>query len=213
MKTRGGRLLSYADVRDPSRQVANAVSDEESRKHNTVVEVAAVTYFFEKEASRWKSLQPMDHDNPGFDVKAVAFDGGDEVIEVKGQGGAWTEEGVALTPTELVWAERMRDRYWLCVVEFATDVNRRQHYLVRDPFGLTQQFRFDNGWKAMAIAIPARPERPEPGLFITVKDVGKGRILKVKGNGQFTKLQIEFEDGRQLFSKLFNPATMTLSVD
>jgi hypothetical protein len=65
----------------------------------------------------------------------------------------------------------------------------------------------------MAIAIPARPERPEPGLFITVKDVGNGRILKVKGNGQFTKLQIEFEDGRQLFSKLFNPATMTLSVD
>lgn len=212
-KTRSGRLLSYVDVRDPTKQATDAVSDEQASKHNTVVEVAAVKYFLEKEAGRWKSLQEMDHLNPGFDVTAVSFDGNDEVIEVKGQGGAWTEEGVALSPRELIEAERRRDRYWLCVVEFATDANRRQHYLVQDPFGLTQQFRFDKGWKGMAITVAARPRRPEPGLFIQIPGEGKGRILKVKGSGQFTKLQIEFEDGRQLFSKLFNPATMTLSTD
>jgi hypothetical protein len=212
-RTRSGRLLSYADVKDQSKQAPDAVSAEKDKKHNTIVEIAAVKHFFEMEASRWKSLQEMDHDNPGFDVKAVAFDGADEVIEVKGQGGAWTEEGVALTPTELVEAHRMRGHYWLCVVEFATDVNRRQHYLIRDPFGLTQQFRFDNGWKSMAITVPVRPERPEPGFFIQVPGEGKGRIVKVKGSGQFTKLQIQFEGGRQLFSKLFNPATMTLSTN
>ena len=155
----------------------------------------------------------MPPGNPGFDIKAVAADRREEYIEVKGQGGAWTEEGVALTPTELAKAHSARDRYWLCVVEYATDDNRRQLFLVQDPFGLTMQFRFDKGWKAMAKTIAARPQRPEVGMFVTIANEGKGRITKIKGSGQLAKLHIEFEDGRQSFSKVFNPATMTLSYE
>lgn len=215
VRTKRGRLLSYADTSDLTKPSVSpdAEPDAEAAKRNRAVEQAAVKYFLEKAAPQWKSVEVMPPGNPGFDIKAVAVDGREEYIEVKGQGGAWTEEGVALTPTELAKAHSARDRYWLCVVEFVTDDNRRQLLLVQDPFGLTTQFRFDKGWKAMAKTIAARPQRPEVGMSVTIANEGKGRITKVKGSGQLAKLHIEFGDGRQSFSKVFNPTTMTLSYE
>lgn len=214
-RTKRGRLLSYADTSDPTTLSVSpdAEPDPEAAKRNRAVEQAAVKYFLEKAAPQWKSVEVMPPGNPGFDIKAAAMDGREEYIEVKGQGGAWTEEGVALTPTELAKAHSARDRYWLCVVEYANDDNRRQLFLVQDPFGLTTQFRFDKGWKATAKTIAVKPQRPEVGMFVTIANEGKGRIIKVKGSGQFTKMHIEFEGGRQSFSKVFNPATMTMSYE
>jgi hypothetical protein len=214
-RTKRGRLLSYADTSDPTKPSVSpdTEQDPEAVKRNRAVEQAAVKYFLEKAAPQWKSVEVMPPGNPGFDIKAAAMDGREEYVEVKGQGGAWTEEGVALTPTELAKAHSARDRYWLCVVEHATDDNRRQLFLVQDPFGLTTQFRFDKGWKAMAKTIAAKPQRPEVGMFVTIANEGRGRIARVKGSGQLAKLHIEFEDGRQSFSKVFNPTTMTLSYE
>lgn len=210
-----GRLLSYADTSDQTKPSVSpdAEPDPEAAKRNRTVEQAAVKYFLEKAASQWKFVEVMPPGNPGFDIKALTVDGREEYIEVKGLGGAWTEAGVALTPTELAKANSARGRYWLCVVEYATDDNRRQLFLVQDPFGLTTQFRFDKGWKAIAKTVAARPQRPEVGMFVTIVNEGKGRITKVKGGGQLAKLHIEFEGGRQSFSKVFNPATMTLSYE
>jgi hypothetical protein len=215
MRTKKGRLLSYAEPTDPSvhQSSSEAAPDSSLDKHKRAVEQAAVKYFLETASGQWQTLEEMPHENPGFDIRALAFDGREEVIEVKGQGGAWTEEGVALTPTELAKAHSMRDRYWICVVEYAIDENRRQLSLVRDPFGLTNQFRFDKGWKAVALTLSVRPTKPEVGMFVVVPGEGKGRIVKVKGSSQFAKLHIALEDGRQVFSKVFNPATMTLSFD
>jgi len=214
-RTKKGRLLSYAESALPTESDPDALSpaDREGSKHRTAVEQAAVRYFLETAAGNWKSLEEMPHNNPGFDVRALAFDGLEEVIEVKGQGGAWTEEGIALTPIELAKAYSMRSRYWLCVVEYAIDENRRQLSLVRDPFGLTSQFRFDKGWKTAAFKVVAKPQRPEPGMFVVISGEGKGRIVKVKGNSLLAKLHIEFEDGRQVFTKIFNPSTMTLTFE
>ena len=65
----------------------------------------------------------------------------------------------------------------------------------------------------MAVTVAVIPKKPEVGMFVVVPGEGKGRIVKVKGSSQFAKLHITLEDGRQVFSKVFNPATMTLSVD
>ena len=121
--------------------------------------------------------------------------------------------GVALTPTELLKASKERDRYWLCVVEYATDEDRRQLYLVNNPFGSADQFRFDKGWKGKATTIAAKPTRPAKGLFVTVAGQGKALIIGVKGAGKLVKLDLKFEDGRKRFGKLFEPNTMQLSVD
>jgi hypothetical protein len=173
---------------------------------------AAVEYFLATQASRWKSLVPMPHNNPGFDVMAIAHDGADEFIEVKGQGAGWTEDGVALTPTELMTAQKHGDRYWLCVVEHVQDEKRRALYLLQNPYGLTQQFRFDSGWKSAAMSQAAVPLRPEVGLFVDIPGVGRGRILSFKKANQFYKLHVVLDGGGQVH-KLFNPATMRLSAE
>lgn len=208
-RTKAGRLMSYAagpgDVDRPSRDddPARAAAREATGR-------AAVEYFLTTQAARWKALTEMPHNNPGFDIHGITDDDKDEYIEVKGQSGAWTEDGVALTPTELMTAQQKGDRYWLCVVEYAQDEKRRQLYLLRNPYGLTQQFRFDVGWKSAAESVATVPLKPEKDLYIDMPGVGRGRILSVRGKGRFFNLHVILDDGRQV-NKPFNPAKMTLS--
>jgi hypothetical protein len=161
------------------------------------------------ERDRWKSLTEMPHNNPGFDVHAIAHDGEEEFIEVKGQSGPWTEIGVALTPKELETALEKRERYWLCVVEYVHDERRRNLHLLPDPYGLTQQFRFDSGWKSATISAEPAALRPAKGMYIEMPEIGRGMILSVRSKGRFYDLHLVMDDGRQV-NKPFNPATMRL---
>jgi hypothetical protein len=210
-RKKSGRLLSYvigpseADKTGSADAAAKAAAREATGSE-------AVRCFMTTQAGRWKSLREMPHNNPGFDVLALTHDDEEEYIEVKGQSGAWTEEGVALTPTELLTAQAKGDRYWLCVVEYVQDDQRRRLHLLRDPFGLTQQFRFDVGWKSAAETVATLPVRPRKDMRIDMADIGRGRILSVRDKGRFFNLHVMLEDGRQV-NKLFNPATMTLSKD
>jgi hypothetical protein len=85
-------------------------------------------------------------------------------------------------------------------------------HLLRDPFGLTQQFRFDVGWKSAMESADAAPLKPQKDLYIDMHNVGRGRIVSVRDKGRFFNLHVILEDGRQV-NKLFNPATMTLLRD
>lgn len=210
-KQKSGRLMSYAAPSGAPDQMTGS-DDPAKAAVREALGKAAVEYFLATQASRWRSLVPMPHNNPGFDVRATAHDGVDEYIEVKGQGGAWTEDGVALTPTELMAAREHGERYWLCVVEHVQDEKRRALYLLQNPYGLTQQFRFDSGWKSAAMSQAAVPLRPEVGLFVDIPGVGRGRILSFKKANQFYKLHVVLDGGGQVH-KLFNPATMRLSAE
>ncbi len=209
IRTKTGRLLSYA-VGPGEADQPNSNDDPAKAAAREATGRAAVAYFMTTQAERWKSLTEMPHNNPGFDVQAIANDGHEEFIEVKGQSGAWTEAGVALTPTELMAAQQKGDRYWLCIVEYAEEDSRRQLHLLRNPYGLTQQFRFDVGWKSVAESITTVTLEPEKDIYIDVPSVGRGRILSVRNKGKFFHLHVILDDGRQVF-KLFNPAKMRLS--
>jgi hypothetical protein len=208
-RTKAGRLLSYAAGPEEMDQV-NSDDDAEKAAAREAVDHAAVAYFMTTQVGRWKSMTEMPHSNPGFDIQAIADDDQEEFIEVKGQSGAWTEEGVALTPTELMTSQQKQDRYWLCVVEYAQDEKRRQLHLLRNPYGLTQQFRFDVGWKSVAESFAAVALTPEKGMYIEMPGVGCGRILSVRDKGRFFHLHVILDDGSQV-NKPFNPARMTLS--
>lgn len=209
-RAKSGRLMSYAAA--PGSADRAGEDDLVKAAAREALGKAAVEYFLATQTSRWKSLVPMPHYNPGFDVLAIAHDGTDEFIEVKGQGASWAEDGVALTPTELMCAQKHGDRYWLCVVEHVEDEKRRALYLLQNPYGLTQQFRFDSGWKTAAINQIAVPLKPAVGLYIDIPGVGRGRILSLKKANQFYKLHVMLDGGGQT-NKLFNPATMKLSVE
>lgn len=208
-RTRSGRLLSYAEgPPDPNRPPPDG--GQEQAEVRDAVGKAAVAYAMATLEKRWMSLTEMPHYNPGYDLLARDAAGEEDFIEVKGQGGAWTQEGVALTPTELLMAQKKGERYWLCVVEFAQDEKRRQLSLVKNPFGQAQQFRFDVGWKAAAEKISGAPLVPDKGLYVDIVGVGFGRIISVRGKGKFFNIHVILQGGKNA-NLLFNPARMTLS--
>lgn len=208
-RTKAGRLLSYAaGPGDTDR--SNPDDDPAKVAARVATERAAVEYFMTTQAARWKSLTEMPQNNPGFDVLAIAEDDQEEFIEIKGQSGAWTEEGVALTPHELMTAQQKGEQFWLCIVEFAQDDKRRQLHLVRNPYGMIQQFRFDKGWKSVADSVEMAPLKPDKDMYIDMPGVGRGRIVSVRGKGKFFNLHVLLDDGRQV-NKLFNPAKMALT--
>jgi hypothetical protein len=215
-RTKSGRLLSYTEAakRGDTTQDDEDESNPEVLRRKAAVEKAGVDHFLATATGQWRDVEVMPPNNPGFDIRATARDGRVEFIEVKGQSGAWTEVGVALTTREMLKAEEERERYWLCVVEYATDESKRQLYLVNNPFGLVDQFRFDKGWKGAATVFAARPTHPREGLLVTIAGEGKARILAVKGNARLAKIDYQLvTDGQKRFNKLFQPNTMILSVD
>jgi len=206
---RTGRLLSYAEgPPDPNRPPPEG--GQEQAEARDAIGKAAVAYAMATLAERWASLTEMPHYNPGYDLLARNAAGEEDFIEVKGQGGAWTQEGVALTPTELLMAQKKGDHYWLCVVEFAQDEKRRQLSLVKNPFGQAQQFRYDVGWKAAAEKFSGAPSVPDKGLYIDIAEVGLGRIISVRTKGKFHNIHVILQGGKQA-NVVFNRAKMTLS--
>jgi len=151
----------------------------------------------------------MPFNNEGFDVQRTASDGSTEYIEIKGQSGLWTEVGITLTPSELLYAQRFRGRYFLYIVEFATQPERRTLYRIQDPFGKVTQFRFDSGWKG--IATTADIVEPAPGLKIELPE-GLGRIIEARRAGRFFQLQVQLGE-HPTRTVLFVPGKMRLVSD
>jgi hypothetical protein len=157
-------------------------------------------------------MEVMPPNNPGFDIRAVSSDGEEALVEVKGQSGPWTREGVAVTRRELKTAAAAGSSYWLAVVEYALNPDRRAAYLVQDPFTRTSQFRFDSGWRAVATrGAPARLV-PASGMRVSLPGVGDGVIVSVKAKGRFFKLHVQLNAGGQVH-RVFNPDTMSLFSD
>jgi len=200
-----GRLLSYAEPRagndrEPSEE---AGQDAELRREIAMV---AVNFVIEREREEGHQVQEMPFNNEGFDLQRAAANGSMEYIEVKGQSGLWTEMGIVLTPAELQYAQRFRERYFLYVVEFANDPERRTLYRIQDPFGKVMQFRFDSGWKA--IATTTDTIEPAAGLKIQL-DEGIGTIVEVRRAGQFFSLRVQIADASPK-TVLFVPGKMQL---
>jgi len=208
--TSSGRLISYAEIGKDSTE-AGELSVEVTVSRDATAK-AAVKHFLEEHQAKWISLTEMPHSNPGFDIKATSFDGVEEYIEVKGQTNGWTEEGVILTPTELMKAIEAGDRYWLYVVEFAQDENRRRSYLIKNPFENTNQFRFDSGWKAVAQKNSLENLQLKIGLYVNIPNVGKVKIEDIRAHGQIYKIYY-LDDSQNKTSKIFEPSKMILSKD
>lgn len=208
----GHRLLSYVELAPTD--ITQAPSPDPAARPNNrdITAQAAVQYFLQTQQAKWASLEEMPPYNKGFDIRAIAHDGSEHLIEIKGQSAAWTAAGIAMTPSELLCAADKREHYWLCIVEHATQPGRQILHTVNDPFGRADQFRFDSGWKAAAtLEASVSSLAPAPGLHIEMQDIGSGIILSVKKTGSmFYKIHVHLTDGRQVF-KVFDPARMRLS--
>lgn len=206
------RLLSYAEP-VTNHNTSEDLEEKDSTdfiKHKKQVERSAIDYFLKHTEKYWKSVDEMPPNNPGYDFTGISLDNKEEFIEIKGQSGAWTEEGVALTQMELRSADKYRERYWLCVVEYALDEGRRKIWFIRNPFGNTNKFRFDRGWKDIAEKNNSNSLYPQAGLYVYIPDIGKAKIIDVLGNGKLLRLKLQLPND-DLVNKIYTPATMIVS--
>lgn len=204
-------MISYAESASHAGSLKDPLDGIALASNRDATAQAAVGHFLATQAGKWASLEEMPPNNKGFDIRATAHDGRQHFIEVKGQSEGWTLAGVALTPSELLCAAEHREQFWLCVVEYARTESARVLHLVNNPFGATNQFRFDSGWRGIATTEVKAALAPAPGLRIEMDGVGTGTIFSVKKAGSlFCKVHVFLSDGSQVH-RVFDPAKMRLS--
>ena len=96
-------------------------------------------------------LECMPPNNPGFDLMERGPDGQPvKWVEVKAMKGTLQDHPVGLSRTQFEYAQKLRESYWLYVVENAGVQGQARLITIRDPAGKAQTFTFDHGWTAMA---------------------------------------------------------------
>jgi hypothetical protein len=110
------------------------------------IEEAAICFIVEREPL----LERTPTNNPGFDLfEGESLENPVRFVEVKAKRGEWNGM-VALSEDQFHLAENERERFWLYVVEFTKDAERRRLHRVQDPAGKARYFTFDHGWKSLA---------------------------------------------------------------
>ena len=174
--------VSYGDHDDDRKKTSQGDS-----RHLRVGE-AAVQIVIEHEKRKGRQARSMAHTNPGYDV--ISDCNGEEIryIEVKGTEAAWGERGVALTPTQFLYAKRNPDRdYWLYVVEDVFSRIPRIHE-IQNPSDKVDRFVFDGGWRQAAESAEGKEfEMPTPSHGDEVLEDGNviGIVESTLESGRF----------------------------
>ena len=188
------RLLSY--VRRKQEEVSEGPEGQSaSREHNIAVEFLARKEVCAFEKARGRIAEQMAQTHPGYDV--ISHDpltGEERLIEVKGVASEWNQTGVGLSRTQFSNAQDYGDRYWLYVVEFASDPDHAHIHDIRNPAMQVTSFMFDGNWREAATDESADPtKRFVPGVRIHHQSMGTGEIVDVGVRGSTKLLTIRFD--------------------
>lgn len=104
-------------------------------------------------------LEPMlrrtPDGNPGFDLYETDSSGRQvRWVEVKSMTGSLEDRPVGLSHTQFDCAREKGDKYWLYVVEHATDPAQARVLRIQDPVAHARTFTFDRGWREIARLAP-----------------------------------------------------------
>lgn len=148
---RRSRLRSYV-------LPANDETDASDTTGRSLVDEAGIRCVLAVEDAEGRSAQPQPHNNPGFDVVSRS-PGGELVrhIEVKSTDGPWDDMGVGLSPRQFEFSRDHPGTFWLYVVEYATDDRRARVFGIPDVASKIEEYRFDDGWAAVAEHLSSWP--------------------------------------------------------
>ena len=187
------RLLSY--VRQNQGGDSQAVNQENPSEHNLAVEAVARSAVCAYERDRGRFAEQMAQTHPGYDIiSRNPLTGEDRFIEVKGVNGEWNQTGVGLSRLQFSNAQDYGDRYWLYVVEFASDPEHIRVHPIRSPATQVTSFMFDGNWREAVTE-----ERADPSSMFTLgarihhQDMGPGTIRDVVSRGSTKLLTILFD--------------------
>ena len=187
------RLLSYVRKKQEGRLETD--DEEGPSEHNLAVEVLARSAVCAYEKERGRVTEQMAQTHPGYDlISCNPLTGEDRLIEVKGVNGEWNQTGVGLSRLQFRNAQDYGDRYWLYVVEFASDPDHLRVHPIRSPATQVTSFMFDGNWRDAVTEERADPSSLfAPGVRIYHEDMGPGTIRDVVPRGSTKLLTILFD--------------------
>jgi hypothetical protein len=153
-------------------------------------------------------LEKAPVNNKGYDIQELNAKGAVvRYIEVKTLTGVWGEGGVAVTNSQLEFAQA-HDNWWLFVVENINTL-KPNVYLFENPVQEANRFMFDYSWKQLSKADTKVYEKiPQLGDKYKLQD-GVYEICKVDKMGTFHKVILqELNTGEQI-KKKYDPAWET----
>ena len=188
------RLLSY--VRRKQEEASEGAEGRSaSTEHNLAVEAVARNAVCADEEVKGRIAEQMAQTHPGYDI--VSHDpltSEERLIEVKGVAGEWNQTGVGLSRTQFSNAQDYGDRYWLYVVEFASDPKHLRIHRIQNPAMQVTSFMFDGNWREAVTDECADPTmRFVPGVRVHHESMGTGEILDVVVRGSTKLLTIRFD--------------------
>jgi len=154
--------------------------------------------------SKSNRLEKAPVNNKGFDIRELNSDGTVvRYIEVKTLTGVWAEGGVAVTESQLEFAQ-VNDEWWLFVVE-NINYNNPCVYTFENPVQEANRFMFDHSWKQLSKTVEKVPEKiPEHGDRYKFSD-GIYEICKVDTKGKLYKVTLEEVASGKKLIKQYNP--------
>jgi superfamily II DNA or RNA helicase len=108
--------------------VIPAPSVSEEAREDKEIELIGMRVATEYELKEGRAPEDVSKQNLGFDIRSLGQDSAVRYIEVKARSRTGS---IALTPNEWLMAHRLREEYWLYVVENAT--TKPELYLINDP--------------------------------------------------------------------------------
>jgi Domain of unknown function (DUF3883) len=195
------RLLSY--VRKHADDQSGKESDGSMPEHNLGVEAMARAAVCSYERAHGRVPEQMAQTHPGYDIISRNSSSGEErFIEVKGVNGDWNQTGVGLSRLQFSNAQDYGNRYWLYVVEFASDPQRTRIFPIRSPATQVTSFMFDGNWREAADDEPADSSLAfVRGARVRHQFFGIGTIESVNVKGAKRVMSIQFEThGRRTVS-------------
>jgi sacsin len=204
------RLLSYVAPPAKAEERAPDPTDDEEQMNLKIGDAAVQRVVaFETGENRTADDSAHRHNTPGYDIRSVSTAGEVRYIEVKGVSGLWDRAGVPMSPTQFRFAQDHPESAWLYVVEFALNPETAKVHPIKDPAGRVSQFRFDGGWKAVALGTHQGPSEPASGMSVILSNGAQAEIMSVEPGGAFRNLILRMPDGSQV-RKLWQPAGMQL---
>jgi len=137
----------------------------------------------------------MSQTHPGYDIvsRKIGEEEVERYIEVKATSGEWSGVGVSLSSRQFQEAQKLSDKYWLYVVEFALDDSLTRIHPIQDPATKIDSFQFDHGWQAAVSDEKSDPTlRFQVGVTIEHDTFGRGSIEKIDNRGGIKRYTIDF---------------------
>ena len=179
-------------------------SDKQLEQKSRAIEIGnkGETYVLERSTnyllSKSNNFEKAPINNKGFDILEIDSNG-DIVryIEVKTLTGVWGEGGVAVTESQLEFAQ-VYDNWWLFVVENINTQNTHVH-LFENPVQQANRYIFDHSWKQLA-QLPKKT--PKKGYKYLLPDGDIYEVMSLETKGKFYKVKLkEIKIGKEVIKK------------